>query len=490
MTLTNCCTAFCCWMLLNQVTLAADKPIVLRQGPQLLIDDFLIAKSEGVTRKVMQPPRFLKEPVVTSRKEHQNWQPWLTVLHDPEGAADKKFRMWYTADVIDDTTDGKWASRLAYLESADGVQWPGPYRRLEQDNGIVFCASVLDGGPQFPKPDERFKLVYYSHGGPVVGFSPNGVNWTLQNKGRAVLPATGDSWHAGFDPLRQRYFLIGKQDGPFAWTNAEGQKLSRRIRRYGISYSEDFAKWSELKMLFSPDEKDPGVTEWYAGVGFQTRGDLLFGFLQVLRDDLTAAGAPPQASRVNQGYPTAGMGTTVLAWTRDGVTWHRDREPDVFLAPSPEVGTWDHAMAWVSSVVPVGDEVYVYYAGYRWGHKYQRSIDRQVGLVKTKRDRYVARQAGAATGLITTPLLTLEAESMTLNIDASQGEVRVQVLDEGGSAIPGLAFTDCQPIKTDSLTAPVRWNPPGDKAWAAIRGKPVRFQFQMTNASLFALDLK
>jgi hypothetical protein len=53
---------------------------------------------------------------------------------------------------------------------------------------------------------------------------------------------------------------------------------------------------------------------------------LLLGFLQVLRDDLTATGAPQEAIDCNLGTPGAGMGHTVLIWTRDGETWHRDRQ--------------------------------------------------------------------------------------------------------------------------------------------------------------------
>ena len=68
-----------------------------------------------------------------------------------------------------------------------------------------------------------------------------------------------------------------------------------------------------------------------------------------------------------------------------------------FLDRNPQPGTWDRAMTWVGSTLAVGDELYLYYAGYRWGHKLNRSQDRQIGLVKLRRDRYVARHAGAAT---------------------------------------------------------------------------------------------
>jgi hypothetical protein len=466
------------------------QPIALANGPHLLIDDYLIAKRDGVERKVMQPKRFLKEPIVTSGPEHQNWQPWFTVLRDPSLPQEKRFRMWYDADTVDDPAEGAFGPVLGYLESADGIYWPGPYQRLEKIDSILFGGSVVDDGPQCPTPSERYKVMYFSSRawGPVVAFSPEGLHWTMHNNGKSILKEGigNDSWHASYDPIRQRYFLIGKSSRPYSWTNAEGQKVSRSmIRAYSTSFSKDFKTWTDPKLVFIPDEKDPGITEWYAAVGFQVRGDLIIAFLQVLRDDLTAEGAPKEAVDCNLGNPGAGMGHTVLAWTRDGETWHRDRETDAFLEPVPEVGAWDHAMAWVSSVVPMGDEVYLYYAGFRWGHKYQRSVDRQIGLVKTKRDRYVARQAGEQEGVITTPLVTLTAKALTLNADAVGGEVRLQVTDAEGKPLPGFSFADCQPIASDGLDEPVQFRQP----LSELRDEPVHIEFKLRNARLFAFNL-
>ena len=64
-------------------------------------------------------------------------------------------------------------------------------------------------------------------------------------------------------------------------------------------------------------------------------------------------------------------------------------------------------MSWIGSSVEVDDVLYLYYAGYRWGHKYRHSVDRNLGVVKTMRDRFVARQAGEGGGTITTPPLIL-----------------------------------------------------------------------------------
>jgi hypothetical protein len=481
-----------------------DNPLVLPRGPHLLLDDHLIADSEGIERKVIPPQRFLDHPIVTGAVEHQNFQPFLTVLHDPAAPAQGRFRMWYNVDVVDDPADGAWFGKTGYLESADGVHWPGPYRRLNsltEDGRVRFGASVLDEGPQHPIPAERYKMLYFDAGrviGPRVAFSGDGLEWTVQPG--AILPKTpsDDIWTAGFDPLRKRYFLIGKQFGPYAWTNAEGEDLRVNIRRYFTSFSQDFKTWTDPEgMVYSPDDHDSGITQWYGAAGFQTRGDVIVGFLRELRDDLTPAGAPKEAIQANTAGSASlgasglgdrggsGMGYTVLTWTRDGVTWRRDRHTDKFFEPDPQVGAWDHAMAWVGSSVAVGDEVYLYYAGYRWGHKYRHSVDRQIGLVKMKRDRFVSREAGASGGTLTTRPLVLNADSLWLNVNAAGGEVRVQVCDAAG-AISGFTFDDCRPITSDLLATPVEWRRP----LSSLREQAVRLQFSLRKAQLFALETK
>jgi hypothetical protein len=322
----------------------------------------------------------------------------------------------------------------------------------------------------------------------------------MHNEGRPVLPATNsdDIWSAGYDPLRERYFLFGKVFGPYSWTNAEGQQVYASIRRYTLSFSQDFKNWSTPQSVLAPDERDSGVTQWYGPAGFLVRGDLIIGFLRVLRDDLSPEGAPSEAVDANTGGAAglgasglgvrggSGMGYTVLAWTRDGETWQRDRHTDKFFEPDPRVGAWDHAMAWIGSTVPVDDEVYLYYAGYRWGHKYHHSVDRQIGLVKIPRDRFVARQAGEQEGSIVTPLLTLDAEALTLNVDAHGGEVRVQICDADGTPVPGFRFADCRPVTSDVLDATVKWA----GSLSSLRGRPMHLEFAVKSARLFAIDIQ
>jgi hypothetical protein len=74
---------------------------------------------------------------------------------------------------------------------------------------------------------------------------------------------------------------------------------------------------------------------------------------------------------------------------------------------------------------------------------------------------------------------------MTLNVDASNGEVKVQVLDAEGRPIPGFTAADCRPARGDALAVAVRWRRP----LAKLAGHPVRLEFLLKNARLFAFDL-
>jgi hypothetical protein len=240
-------------------------------------------------------------------------------------------------------------------------------------------------------------------------------------------------------------------------------------------------------VVFAPDELDSGETQFYAVSNIIRRGGLYLTMLSVLRDDLQAPSTPetvysPQFERE---MPVYGMGYTVLAWSRDGETWFRDRDPAVYLAPDPNPRAWDHAHAWISSMVELDNRVYLYYGGYKYGHKVV--FDRQIGLVTTIRDRYVARQAGTAPGHLLTPLVVFDAEALTLNVNAEAGEVGVQIRDANGQPIPGYTFDDCQLVQNvDGLDVALECA----DGLAALAAYPVQLEFRLVNARLFAFNLQ
>jgi hypothetical protein len=80
--------------------------------------------------------------------------------------------------------------------------------------------------------------------------------------------------------------------------------------------------------------------------------------------------------------------------------------------------------------------------------------------------------------------LILDASDLLLNVDARDGQARVQVTDADGRPFPGFSFADCQPIASDSLGAKVAWTRPISE----LRDQTVRLEFSLRKASLFAFQ--
>jgi hypothetical protein len=225
---------------------------------------------------------------------------------------------------------------------------------------------------------------------------------------------------------------------------------------------------------------EQGETQFYAMSGVITRGDLLIGLVKVLRDDLNATPGKTAKEMGDMNRKAAGIGYTVLAWSRDGKTWQRDHE--VFIPRNPLPGTWDHANAWGADQLTVGDETFVYYCGYAHGHKVNRFNERQFGLARMPRDRYVAREADINRGTLITKPLILNGSSITVNAYVV-GEMRVRLLDKEGRLIKDFDWVN---ISGDAVDHPVEWK----KDLKSLGKKIVQMEFQLQDAQLYSFDLQ
>lgn len=69
-----------------------------------------------------------------------------------------------------------------------------------------------------------------------------------------------------------------------------------------------------------------------------------------------------------------------------------------------------------------------------------------------------------------------------VNADAVAGELRVEVLDGQGRAVPPFTRAACLPIRTDTTLQLVTWR--GARDLSALAGQPVRFRFHLRHAKL------
>ncbi len=440
---------------------ARDEPLLLGAGPHLFVDDYLIEAGTGLTRRVNRPERApdIPNPIITG-PEDRNFQPYISVLRDPESG---RFRTWFgTWTDARDTA----VAHVGYMESEDGVHWIRPVRILDDPAPIQFGNSVIDDGPNCPDPSRRYTLAWWKDGGLKLATSPDGLTWTPLAP-YPVLRHNHDINNIFRDTLRDRYVATIS-----VYTTGPTWSGQRRVTMQSVS--DDLLHWERPWYVLTPiDGEDEGQTQFYAMDGHLIRGGLWVALVKVLRDDLRASGTPEGS---------CGIGYTALAWTRDGVHWVRDRAP--FFEPDPRPGAWDHAHAWMDRQVVVGDEVFIYYCGYRNGHKVNRFEERQIGLVRMARDRYVSRDAGDLPGVLRTPPVVLDAAQLTVNAEVA-GELRVRILGEHGRPLPGFDFDDCRPIRGDSPGHEVRWA----NGAALPMGAPVHLEFRVQDGRLYGFGL-
>jgi hypothetical protein len=437
------------------------EPVRLGAGPHLFVDDLLIDRSTNVKRRVNRPRRdpSIPNPIITGKEDHCV-APYMTVVRD---AGTGRFRIWYNV-YKEKHKDG--TARFAYMESEDGIRWIRPHRVLEEPGPIQFGCSVIDEGPGFAEPERRFKLAWWNAGGLMIAASADGLRWSML-KPYPVVRHNHDINNVFHDAVRDRYVATISVYIP-------GPDWSGLRRTTMQTASRDLIDWEKPWYVLSADDRvDEGQTQFYAMNGYLRRGGLLIGLVKVLHDDWTAPETPDGAF---------GVGYTTLAWTRDGKHWVRDLEP--FFEPDPNPDAWDHAHAWLDFQLPVDDEVYLYYGGYKYGHKMDRWEGRQIGLVRMPRDRYVSRDAGRDGGSLVTVPVILGGSKLTVNAKVD-GCLRVRLLDEDGKPIPGFDATDCRPVKGDSLDHAVEWNAP----LSQLAGRAVRVEFLMQEAQLFAVNV-
>lgn len=92
--------------------------------------------------------------------------------------------------------------------------------------------------------------------------------------------------------------------------------------------------------------------------------------------------------------------------------------------------------------------------------------------------------APGETESLTTRPLTFNGKYLFVNVDSPEGELTVEVLDEGGEVIAPFGQKNCKPVSSDGTSVRVQWQPDDDLL--TVLGKPVRFRFHLTNGSLYS----
>lgn len=456
------------------------KVIVIDVGRQLLVDDFLIEKTD-LKRSFHLPQFHPNNPLLKPDRpwESVGGRPYAmpfsdAMLFDPQ---DRLFKAWYYS---------AGGSYTCYATSTDGLHWDKPLLDVLPGTNVVLQqrrdSNTIWLDPQPAKPDERFKMALYNAGNFTLYRSPDGIHWTKVSDGAK----TGDRSTFFYNPFRQRWVYSIRSGSKFGrsrhyWETTDFFSFGPAVFEKGeaaIWTTADSADWPRDDLKSRPQLYNLDCTAYES---------LMLGLFSIWRGDYRSKPATQQAKELlAQGRPK--QNSLCVGFSRDGFYWDRpDRR--AFIPTSEKRGDWNWGN--VQSTAPgclvVGDQLWFYVSG-RYGKAFPGATHLDsagcAGLATLRRDGFASMDAADKPGTLTTRPVRFRGSHLFVNLDAPQGELRVEVLDADQKPIAPLDRQHCHPVRGNRTRQAVCWD--GAQDLSSLAGKPVRFRFHLTAGSLYA----
>jgi hypothetical protein len=505
----------------------AAGPLSLQLGrKQLFLDNFAVEQITGLARTMHQPEKkgAIFKPIIELDglwAETRSTPIWI-----PEEGV---YKIIYVAS----PTGGPRGTGV--LVSKDGLHWERPSLGLfavkgSKDNNRISAEGMyyVVRDPDDPDPSRRYKGLVHTSGASGVApyVSADMIHW----KKLDVPPIpSSDEASLTYDREKKRFIAMVKGGNQYG-------------RAFNISFSEDFVHWTQPRFCFGADAEDqrlaltiirqrlgdPGLAK-----PFCVDPDPALGWkrpeahriptwrtecynIGVFPYEGVYIGIPMMFYPVGWAQPTRnnsdGFDLLTLVMSRDLVNWERLGERRAFIGPSRiDSGLADSydrmQLTPPNCPVEIGDKLYFYYGGLKQRcevYKYytdgserdpstltpEEKADLAAGmgsicLAVLRKDGFVSLDAGEKAGTVLTKPLKLTGDALLLNLDAGAGgSATVEILDEGGKAIPGFSGGSAVPVTGDGIRLPVKWAASGDIG--SLAEKVVRLKIHLKNASLYA----
>ena len=478
-------------------------------GRQLFVDEFLI-ESSTLKRVFHTANKYEGNPILVPETETEQEHAAATACPFDDGVAydpvTKKFMLWYIAS---------FPGHTALAISNDGLHWQRPDLDILPGTNVIlphdfpnrsrdsFC-PLLDLNAQ--DPSERFKAYLYVRHGKLkqqgdriienwLLTSGDGVYWTHMAQFGA-RGADGTTIHynpfrqkwvmnlkRGYRGMRGRAYIERDQFHDFGnlreATPEEAQRQVRSLNEPVQGLSEGQVLWVGADRLDPPDPEwvvqDPTQLYMLEVVPYESIMLGVFAIHYGPHNNICEKGKFPKLTQI------------MLGFSRDGFHWHRpDREP--FIGATKNQGDWDRAyLRPAAGCIIARDRLHFYYSGFS-GVSPSGIRDMYAGgsthVASVRLDGFVSMDAGMEPRELVTRPLTFEGNHMFVNLDAPNGELRVEALDQEGRIIVPLSIERCTPVSGDGTCMPIRWLDGGNLS--KIVGRPTKFRFQLTNGSLYS----
>ena len=191
------------------------------------------------------------------------------------------------------------------------------------------------------------------------------------------------------------------------------------------------------------------------------------------------------------GFDRGGSGNmpAELALSRDGIHWQRSFQDKMFLPVTGKGETFDAGCLWTSSTqIHLPEETRFYYGAYPGWNSDLENDSTGIGLAILPRDRFAAIESTNGIAQVTLKSIQLgNVKRVTVNADATDGRVRVELLTAEGYRVAGYTRDQSVVITGNSFRHPVKWK---DKTMADLAAGRYQLRLHLKNARLFALTIQ
>jgi hypothetical protein len=449
-----------------------DRPpavIPIDVGRQLLVDDFLIARTT-LTRTYHAAKYHAASPVLRpDRPWEMEGGPTAMVFsdgvwYDPK---DHLFKMWYM---------GGMTRATCYATSEDGLTWDKPRLDVRKGTNVVqpdprdsvtVWLDLATGDARrryklFRSWRDRASATGWSQ---TVYFSADGIHW---GKPLVTSGPSGDRNTVFYNPFRRVWVWSVRTNDP------------RMGRTRGYVENADVLAGARWQAVDDPlpwvgaDRDDPRradlrVRPQLYNLDCVAYESMPLGLFTIWR------GQPRDRPKPNE---------VCAGFSRDGFHWHRpDRRALVPVSETPGDWNWGNVQSAGGCCLVFGDRLYFYVSGRAGVRGSPASGVSTTGLAVLRRDGFASMGAGDKEGSLVTRPVTFRGKHLFVNVAAGGGGLHAEVLDRDGQVIPGLTRDACVPVRGDSTRAEVTWK---GADLARLPGQAVRFRFHLRRSELYA----
>ena len=444
-----------------------------------LVDDLLIDRTDGARRSLHAPER--REIVFEADA------PWEseTVSFSSVIQEGERVRLYYRA-ATDKNKDEDHQS-IGLAESYDGgLTFTRPSLGLvetegSRDNNLVARGEqplvppvFVDTNPDC-KPDQPYKGLTAKWKKLYAMCSEDGLHWRLMQEEPLEMSGTFDTVNTAFWDSRAgcyrsftRYFENLPEDDKE--TDVLGAE-ARVVRAIQSSTSDDFLTWTPPVPHHYAD--DSSTTQLYTNATIPCPGAehiyLAFPNRYVQH----------RVPKPEHEYP--GINDALFMSSRDCIHWNRHL--DAWVRPGLDKLNWtdrNNYPTW--GIVRTSPSEWSMYISEHYRHPGIPVRHRRLSI---RPHGFVSMHAGHAGGEVVTKPLRVGGKSLRINCSTSAaGSIRVAVLNEDGSAIPGFSEDDMDAYYGDELDASIEWN---RNDLTSLMKEPIRLRFRLRDADLFSI---